>query len=79
MSITVREQPGIPEEHLRACFQKQYDLIPITLEFLPVGHDYNAGVYRVVSEQILFFRGMDRRRLIGLHSRTTAGNGSFKM
>jgi spectinomycin phosphotransferase len=47
----MREQPRIPEERLRACLQDQYDLIPITLEFLPRGHDYNAGVYRVVSEQ----------------------------
>jgi spectinomycin phosphotransferase len=47
----MHEQPGIPVEHLRACFQNQYDLIPVTLEFLPLGLDYNAGVYRVVSEQ----------------------------
>jgi spectinomycin phosphotransferase len=47
----MREQPGIPEERLRACLQDQYDLIPVTLEFLPLGLDYNAGVYRVVSEQ----------------------------
>jgi spectinomycin phosphotransferase len=47
----MREQPGIPDERLRAYLQDQYDLYPVTLEFLPVGHDYNAGVYRVVSEQ----------------------------
>jgi spectinomycin phosphotransferase len=47
----MRESPNIPEEHLRACLQDQYDLSPITLEFLPRGRDYNAGVYRVVSEQ----------------------------
>jgi spectinomycin phosphotransferase len=47
----MREQPGIPEEHLRACLKEQYDLSPVTLEFLPRGHDYNAGVYRIVSEQ----------------------------
>ncbi len=46
----MREQPGISEEHLQACLQDQYDLCPVTLEFLPQGHDYNAGVYRVVSE-----------------------------
>ncbi len=46
----MREQPKISEERLRACFQDQYDLIPVTLEFLPLGLDYSAGVYRVVSE-----------------------------
>jgi spectinomycin phosphotransferase len=48
---TLREQPDIPEEHLRACLQEQYDIYPDTLEYLPRGHDYSAGVYRVVSEQ----------------------------
>src|SRR2546430_17399777 len=47
----MREQPKIPEEQLRACFQDQYDLYPVTLEFLPLGLDYNAGVYRAVSER----------------------------
>jgi spectinomycin phosphotransferase len=47
----MREQPGIPEERLRACLQDQYDLSPVTFEFLPRGLDYHAGVYRVVSEQ----------------------------
>jgi spectinomycin phosphotransferase len=47
----MREKPSIPEEDLRACFQEQYDLIPVTLEFLPRGKDYHAGVYRAVSEQ----------------------------
>ena len=47
----VREQPSIPEECLRAFLQDQYDLYPITLEFLPRGKDYKAGVYRVVSDQ----------------------------
>ena len=47
----MREQPRIPEERLRACLQDEYGLMPVTLKFLPVGKDYNAGVYRVVSEQ----------------------------
>src|SRR5437016_1851374 len=50
-SGTMREQPNIPEEQLRAYLQEQYNLIPVTLEFLPLGLDYNAGVYRVVNEQ----------------------------
>src|SRR6266566_3294855 len=51
MSRAMREPPRIAEEHLRACLQDQYDLSLVTLEFLPLGHDYNAGVYRAVSEQ----------------------------
>ena len=47
----MREQPDIPEEHLRACLQEQYDIIPATLEFLPRGLDYDSWVYRVMSEQ----------------------------
>ncbi|MGI9058736.1 MAG: hypothetical protein ACR2H5_09175 [Ktedonobacteraceae bacterium] len=47
----MREPPRISEEHLRVCLQDQYDLSPVTLEFLPLGHDYNAGIYRAVSEQ----------------------------
>ena len=47
----MREKPNIPDEHLRACLQDQYDLVPVALEFLPRGLDYHAGVYRVVSEQ----------------------------
>ena len=47
----MREPPRIFEERLRACLQDHYDLFPLTLEFLPLGLDYNAGVYRVVSKQ----------------------------
>src|SRR2546423_1472879 len=47
----MREPPRIAEEDLRACLQDQYDLSPVTLTFLPLGHDYDAGVYRAVSEQ----------------------------
>lgn len=47
----MREQPKISEGHLRACLQEQYGIESATLEFLPVGLDYQAGVYRVVNEQ----------------------------
>jgi spectinomycin phosphotransferase len=47
----VREPPNLPVELLRACLREQYDLVAATLEFLPRGHDYRAGVYRVVSAQ----------------------------
>ena len=47
----MREKPSIPEDDLRACLLEQYDIITTMLEFLPLGLDYHAGVYRVVSEQ----------------------------
>ena len=47
----MREKPNIPDELLQVSLQDHYDLVPVTLEFLPVGLDYHAGVYRVVSEQ----------------------------
>ena len=47
----MREEPGIAREKLRACLQEQYGLTPAKIDFLPVGQDTNAGVYRVVSEQ----------------------------
>ena len=47
----MREKPAIADELLQATLRDQYGLVPVTLEFLPVGLDYYAGVYRVVSEQ----------------------------
>jgi len=47
----MREEPRIAREVLRACLQEQYGLIPTTIDFLPIGRDINAGVYRVVSEK----------------------------
>src|SRR5258708_19221957 len=47
----MREKPDIPDELLRTTLQDQYDMVGGTLEFLQVGLDYHAGVYRVVSEQ----------------------------
>lgn len=47
----MREPPNIPEDRLRACLQDQYNLSRVTIEFLPRGLDYSAGVYRMVNEQ----------------------------
>jgi spectinomycin phosphotransferase len=47
----MREQPSFPEERLRACLRDHYDLVPVTLDYLSLGLDFNAGVYRAVSEQ----------------------------
>lgn len=47
----MREQPIIADDLLRSVLQDQYDLVSLTLEFLPVGLDYQAAVYRVESTQ----------------------------
>jgi spectinomycin phosphotransferase len=47
----MREKPAIPDQLLSTTLQDQYNINPIILEFLPVGLDYHAGGYRVVSEQ----------------------------
>lgn len=39
------------EERLQACLHDQYGLYPVTLEHLPLGKDFDASVYRVVSKQ----------------------------
>lgn len=46
----MREPPNIPIERLRACLWEQYAIAAVTLEFLPRGLDYRAGVYRAISE-----------------------------
>ncbi|MGH2485512.1 MAG: phosphotransferase enzyme family protein [Ktedonobacterales bacterium] len=43
----MREPPNVPEEHLRAGLRAHFGLAEVALEFLPVGLDANAGVYRV--------------------------------
>jgi spectinomycin phosphotransferase len=45
------EKPNVSEKDLRVYLQEHYDLIPASLEMLPLGLDTAATVYRVVSEQ----------------------------
>lgn len=47
----MREKLNIPEDLLRVCLQEQYDISAVSLDFLPLGLDTRAGVYRVLSEQ----------------------------
>src|SRR5205809_6010392 len=47
----MREEPRIARETLRACLQEDYGLVPATIDFLPIGRDLNAGVYRVQSQE----------------------------
>ncbi|MBO0791878.1 MAG: aminoglycoside phosphotransferase family protein, partial [Ktedonobacteraceae bacterium] len=47
----MHEPPIIDKKRLRTYLQDQYGLVAATIEYLPLGHDYDAGVYRVVSLQ----------------------------
>src|SRR5260221_14645803 len=47
----MREPSKIAEEDLRAPGQAQHDLGLVTLAFLSLGHDYDAGLYRAVNER----------------------------
>src|SRR5579884_3500297 len=49
MISPMREPPNIPAHLLRACLRDHYALDAAALDFLPLGLDTNAGVYRVVS------------------------------
>jgi len=46
----MREKPNVVEDDLIACLQEQYGIATVTLDFLPLGADYDAGVYRVEGE-----------------------------
>ncbi|HEU0177884.1 MAG TPA: hypothetical protein VFV58_26775 [Blastocatellia bacterium] len=46
----MRENLGISEDILRPCLEEQYGLTPLAFEFLPLGLDTKAVVYRVMSE-----------------------------
>jgi spectinomycin phosphotransferase len=45
----VLEPPNIPDDELRARLHAAYGFAPTTVEFLPLGLDTRAGVYRVAS------------------------------
>src|SRR5437762_2771763 len=45
----MREEPSIPRVLLQAWVRDEYGLTPASIEFLLVGRDMNAGVYRVSS------------------------------
>lgn len=49
--MSIREAPNIPEDALHACLRERYGLEAASIAFLPRGHDYRAGVYRVAGER----------------------------
>jgi spectinomycin phosphotransferase len=60
----MREAPNISLDELRACLREHYNLAAVTLEFLPRGYDYLAGVYRVVTvENVVYLLKVTMRPL----------------
>src|SRR5438105_828763 len=50
MYSAMREEPKIVREMVRACLREEYGLTPVSIDYLPLGMDMNAGVYRVASQ-----------------------------
>jgi spectinomycin phosphotransferase len=47
----MRESIGIPDEQLQACLDHEYGISAVSFDFLPLGLDTMAAVFRVDSEQ----------------------------
>jgi spectinomycin phosphotransferase len=43
------ENPNISAEAIDACLRRDYGIEPASVEFLPLGYDFNAAVYRVTA------------------------------
>ncbi|MGH9761836.1 MAG: aminoglycoside phosphotransferase family protein, partial [Blastocatellia bacterium] len=46
----MREQPELPKDGIRDCLHDYYGLTAVTLDFLPLGLDFTAGVYRASTD-----------------------------
>lgn len=46
----MREKPNIPDIEIQAVLQSEYGLANTAIEFLPLGLDTRAGVYRIASD-----------------------------
>ena len=44
------DKPAIPDDLIKSALLENYGILVKTLEFLPLGLDTLAGVYRVTSE-----------------------------
>src|SRR2546423_283744 len=49
------EKPNLPDEQIIACLQQAYGLQNIGLEFLSLGNDSSAAVYKVSTENATYF------------------------
>ncbi len=58
----MREKPAIAEDDLQTCLQNSYDISVATMNFLPLGLDTYAGVYRVTTRDgVSYFLKAKRR------------------
>ena len=46
------DKPPLADERITACLRTHYALTVADLEFLPVGYDFNAGVYRLTAVDV---------------------------
>lgn len=46
----MRENPGVSYTAIAACLEAHYGLCVDSVEFLPIGHDLNAAVYKVTAD-----------------------------
>lgn len=49
------EKPNLPDDKIVACLNDHYGLLVTALEFLPIGNDASAWVYRVSSDENIYF------------------------
>lgn len=54
------DKPPLEDEKIAACLKKTYNLSLTTIEFLPIGHDSYAGVYRVQGNGQSYFLKVKR-------------------
>jgi spectinomycin phosphotransferase len=54
------EEPNIQDEVIIACLRDEYGLLAAHVEFLPLGVDRNAAVYRVVADDVPYFLKLRR-------------------
>jgi spectinomycin phosphotransferase len=49
------EPPDLPEEKIAACLRADFGILSVKIDFLPLGNDANAWVFRVETSSAAFF------------------------
>ncbi len=59
------EKPDLPDQLIISSLQQQYGLQRVELEFLPIGNDASAWVYKVSADnQTSYFLKVKRRGIV---------------